>query len=109
MRFKSILGLLCAASSSAVMAGNASAQQTIKIGAILPLSGNAASAGVHGKAAIAAVRRRSIIGRRATLGAARGASGTTGASMRRRRPIDRLTTGVCAAAATCPPQPGVQC
>jgi branched-chain amino acid transport system substrate-binding protein len=52
MRFKSILGLLCAASISAVMAGNASAQQTIKIGAILPLSGNAASAGVHGKAAM---------------------------------------------------------
>ena len=30
----------------------ASAQQTVKIGAIFPLSGNAASAGVHAKAAI---------------------------------------------------------
>jgi branched-chain amino acid transport system substrate-binding protein len=52
MRFKSILGLLCAASLSAVLAGHASAQTTVKIGGIYPLSGNAASAGVHGKAAI---------------------------------------------------------
>jgi branched-chain amino acid transport system substrate-binding protein len=38
---------------SAVIAGSASAQdKTVKIGAIFPLSGNAASAGVHGKAAI---------------------------------------------------------
>jgi branched-chain amino acid transport system substrate-binding protein len=52
MTIKHILGLLCAASVSVALAGNASAQQTVKIGAILPLSGNAASAGVHGKAAI---------------------------------------------------------
>ena len=53
MKFKDILGLLCAASLSVLLAGNASAQdKTIKIGAILPLSGNAASAGVHAKAAI---------------------------------------------------------
>jgi branched-chain amino acid transport system substrate-binding protein len=53
MRIKHILGLLCAASISVLLAGNASAQdKTIKIGAILPLSGNAASAGVHGKAAL---------------------------------------------------------
>ena len=53
MRFKSILGLLCAASISVLLAGNASAQgTTVKIGAIFPLSGNAASAGVHAKAAI---------------------------------------------------------
>jgi branched-chain amino acid transport system substrate-binding protein len=52
MRFKTILGLLCAASISVLLAGNASAQQTVKIGAIFPLSGNAASAGVHAKAAI---------------------------------------------------------
>jgi branched-chain amino acid transport system substrate-binding protein len=52
MRFKSILGLLCAASIS-ILAGNAFAQgTTVKIGAIFPLSGNAASAGVHAKAAI---------------------------------------------------------
>jgi branched-chain amino acid transport system substrate-binding protein len=53
MRFKHILGLLCAASISVALAGTASAQdKTIKIGAIFPLSGNAASAGVHAKAAI---------------------------------------------------------
>jgi branched-chain amino acid transport system substrate-binding protein len=52
MKFKSILGLLCAASIAA-LAGEASAQEkTIKIGAIFPLSGNAASAGIHAKAAI---------------------------------------------------------
>src|SRR3954470_16391534 len=53
MKFKHMLGLLCAASISLVLAGNASAQEkTVKIGGIFPLSGNAASAGVHGKAAI---------------------------------------------------------
>src|SRR5882757_9855726 len=53
MRFKHVLGLLCAASISVALAGTASAQdKTVKIGAIFPLSGNAASAGVHGKAAI---------------------------------------------------------
>ena len=58
MKFKHILGLLCAASVSVVsisviLASNASAQdKTVKIGAIFPLSGNAASAGVHAKAAI---------------------------------------------------------
>ena len=53
MRFKHILGLLCAASISVALAGTASAQEkTVKIGAVFPLSGNAASAGVHAKAAI---------------------------------------------------------
>ena len=53
MKFKHVLGLLCAASISVALAGTASAQdKTVKIGAIYPLSGNAASAGVHGKAAI---------------------------------------------------------
>src|ERR1700692_4154078 len=53
MRFRHILGLLCAASISVLLAGNASAQEkTVKIGAVFPLSGNAASAGVHAKAAI---------------------------------------------------------
>src|SRR3954462_8994802 len=53
MTFKHMLGLLCAASISLVLAGNASAQEkTVKIGGIFPLSGNAASAGVHAKAAI---------------------------------------------------------
>src|ERR1700692_5103716 len=53
MRFKHILGLLCAASISVLPAGHASAQdKTVKIGAVFPLSGNAASAGVHAKAAI---------------------------------------------------------
>jgi branched-chain amino acid transport system substrate-binding protein len=53
MGFKRVLGLLCAASISFVLAGAASAQdKTVKIGAVFPLSGNAASAGVHAKAAI---------------------------------------------------------
>jgi branched-chain amino acid transport system substrate-binding protein len=52
MRFKHIFGLLCAASISVLLAGNVSAQDTVKIGVINPLSGNAASAGAHGKAAV---------------------------------------------------------
>jgi len=48
-----MLGLLSAAAISVAMAGGALAQdKTVKIGAIFPLSGNAASAGVHAKAAI---------------------------------------------------------
>jgi branched-chain amino acid transport system substrate-binding protein len=53
MRLKHIVGLLSAVAISAVIAGSASAQdKTVKIGAVFPLSGNAASAGVHAKAAI---------------------------------------------------------
>jgi branched-chain amino acid transport system substrate-binding protein len=53
MKSRYIFGLLSAAAMSVVLAGAASAQdKTVKIGAIYPLSGNAASAGVHGKAAI---------------------------------------------------------
>jgi branched-chain amino acid transport system substrate-binding protein len=53
MRFKGIVGLLSAAAISVTLAGGAFAQdKTVKIGAIFPLSGNAASAGVHAKAAI---------------------------------------------------------
>jgi branched-chain amino acid transport system substrate-binding protein len=51
MRFKHILGLLGALAFA--LAGNASAQdKTVKIGAVFPMSGNAASAGIHAKAAI---------------------------------------------------------
>jgi branched-chain amino acid transport system substrate-binding protein len=53
MRFKHILGMLCAASISAILAGHALAQdKTVKIGALYPMSGNSASVGVHAKAAI---------------------------------------------------------
>jgi branched-chain amino acid transport system substrate-binding protein len=53
MKLKHIAGLLSAVAMSAVIAGSAAAQdRTVKIGAIFPLSGNAASAGVHAKAAI---------------------------------------------------------
>ncbi len=53
MKLNHIVGLLSAAAMSVALAGVASAQdKTVKIGAIFPLSGNAASAGVHGKAAI---------------------------------------------------------
>jgi branched-chain amino acid transport system substrate-binding protein len=51
MKFKHIVGLLSAAAMSAVLMGGAAAQGTVKIGAIYPLSGNAASTGVHTKAA----------------------------------------------------------
>jgi branched-chain amino acid transport system substrate-binding protein len=53
MKFKPFLAMLCIAVISAGISGATSAQdKTVKIGAIYPLSGNAASAGVHGKAAI---------------------------------------------------------
>ena len=53
MKFKHILALLCAVSVSVVLAATASAQdKTVKIGGIFPLSGNAASTGVHTKAAL---------------------------------------------------------
>ncbi|HMM88941.1 ABC transporter substrate-binding protein [Bradyrhizobium sp.] len=53
MRLHHIAGLLSAAAISVALASAASAQdKTVKIGAIFPLSGNAASAGVHAKAAI---------------------------------------------------------
>jgi branched-chain amino acid transport system substrate-binding protein len=57
MRFKHILGPLYAASISVVisvvLAGHALAQDnTVKIGALYPMSGNSASVGVHAKAAI---------------------------------------------------------
>src|SRR6266478_1286260 len=53
MRFKHILGPLCAASISVVLAGHALAQDnTVKIGALYPMSGNSASVGLHAKAAI---------------------------------------------------------
>ena len=53
MKLNHVIGLLSAAAISVALAGAAAAQdKTVKIGAIFPLSGNAASAGVHGKAAI---------------------------------------------------------
>jgi branched-chain amino acid transport system substrate-binding protein len=53
MRYKHFLGLLCVASISVLPAGNAVSQEkVVKIGGVFPLSGNAASAGVHAKAAI---------------------------------------------------------
>jgi branched-chain amino acid transport system substrate-binding protein len=53
LKFRGVLGLLCAASILVALVGAAAAQEkTVKIGAVFPLSGNAASAGVHAKAAI---------------------------------------------------------
>jgi branched-chain amino acid transport system substrate-binding protein len=53
MKFKHIAGLLSAAALSIGLAGTAYAQdKMVKIGAVFPLSGNAASAGVHAKAAL---------------------------------------------------------
>src|SRR5437867_2184844 len=56
MNCRLIIGLFSAAAISIVLAGGASAQdkqqdKTVKIGGIYPLSGNAASTGVHTKAA----------------------------------------------------------
>jgi branched-chain amino acid transport system substrate-binding protein len=53
MKFRHIAGLLAVVTMSVALAGPAPARdKTVKIGGIYPLSGNAASAGVHGKAAI---------------------------------------------------------
>ncbi|HLJ00373.1 MAG TPA: ABC transporter substrate-binding protein [Bradyrhizobium sp.] len=53
MNFQRMMGLLCAVLISTVPAGPAFSQtQTVKIGAVFPLSGSAASAGAHAKAAI---------------------------------------------------------
>jgi branched-chain amino acid transport system substrate-binding protein len=52
MRSRHLLPLLFALAISAALSGAAFAQETVKIGAIFPLSGGAASAGVHAKAAI---------------------------------------------------------
>jgi hypothetical protein len=53
MKFSHLLGMLSAAAMSVALAGSAVAQnKTVKIGAVFPLSGNAASAGVHAKYAI---------------------------------------------------------
>jgi len=47
------LGLFCAAALSAALAGNATAEdKVVKIGAVFPMTGGAASAGVHAKYAI---------------------------------------------------------
>ena len=52
MNFRTLLGLSCAAAISFALAGHASAEDKVKIGVIFPLTGNAASAGLHGKAAL---------------------------------------------------------
>ena len=53
MKLVRVVGLLCAVSISVLPAGGVFAQEkTVKIGAVLPLSGSAASAGAHTKAAI---------------------------------------------------------
>jgi branched-chain amino acid transport system substrate-binding protein len=53
MRFKHLFGLLSAAALSAALATAAVAEdKVVKIGAVFPMTGNAASAGIHAKAAI---------------------------------------------------------
>src|SRR5215831_17855094 len=53
MRFRQFLGLLCAVVILCLPAGRAFAQdKVVKVGAIFPMTGNAASAGIHAKAAI---------------------------------------------------------
>src|SRR6202035_508796 len=51
-----LLGLVCAVASSIVLVGHALAEdKVVKIGGVFPLSGGAASAGVHAKAALEVV------------------------------------------------------
>lgn len=53
MKFRHVVWLGCAAVLAVAMAGPSLAQdKVVKIGGVFPLSGNAASAGVHAKAAI---------------------------------------------------------
>src|SRR5450631_4262008 len=53
MRFRPLLGLLCFAATSIALAGSAFAEdKVVKIGALFPMSGGAASAGVHAKFAL---------------------------------------------------------
>jgi branched-chain amino acid transport system substrate-binding protein len=53
MKFGHVLGLACAAAIASLWASTASAEdKVVKIGAIFPMTGNAASAGVHAKYAI---------------------------------------------------------
>src|SRR6201987_5203466 len=53
MKFGHLLGLVCGAAMASVLASTASAQdKVVKIGAIFPMTGNAASAGLHAKVAI---------------------------------------------------------
>jgi branched-chain amino acid transport system substrate-binding protein len=53
MRFAHVLGLVCAAALSAALASQASAEdKVVKIGAIFPMTGGAASTGVHAKYAL---------------------------------------------------------
>src|ERR1700732_3908337 len=55
MNFRTLLGLSCAAAISFALVGSASAEDKVKIGVIFPLTGNAASAGLHGKAGLEVV------------------------------------------------------
>ena len=53
MKLGNLLGLACAAAISCMLASTASAEdKVVKIGAVFPLTGNAASAGLHAKYAI---------------------------------------------------------
>src|SRR5689334_25052580 len=53
MKFRSFLGLVGAAAISLGLASGAFAEdKVIKIGGVFPMTGNAASAGVHAKAAL---------------------------------------------------------
>src|SRR6266436_658640 len=53
MRFRPLLGLVCTAVMSLALAGGACAEdKVVKIGAVFPMTGGAASAGVHAKYAI---------------------------------------------------------
>ncbi len=52
MNFRTMLALSCAAAISFALVSHASAEDKVKIGVIFPMTGNAASAGIHGKAGL---------------------------------------------------------
>ena len=52
MNFRTMFALSCAAAISLALVGQASAEDKVKIGVIFPMTGNAASAGIHGKAGL---------------------------------------------------------
>src|SRR6201995_3309188 len=52
MKFRTMLALSCAAAISFALRSHASAEDKVKIGVIFPMTGNAASAGIHGKAGL---------------------------------------------------------
>ena len=61
MNFRTMLALSCAAAISFALVSHASAEDKVKIGVIFPMTGNAASAGIHGKAGLEVARSQFVL------------------------------------------------